>query len=215
ALASPPSGAPDPARLAHHAEAAQDSDAQLRYARLAGERASAVGAHREAAAQFQRALRVADSLPERQRADLLTLLAQEMLHVNRDGRIEDSRRALELAERFQDDETLLHTLNSVGSHELLRGIPGGKEKVLRSLDIAAELGMDEHVGRAYINLTYCLTQVREYDGFMELAARGIDFSLEHGLELWRMWIMTSLSLALLDQGDWSRAAEVADAVLHG
>ena len=76
----------------------------------------------------------------------------------------------ELASKF--GETLLHTLNSVGSHELLRGIPGGKEKVLRSLDIAAELGMDEHVGRAYINLTYCLTQVREYDGFMELAARG-------------------------------------------
>ena len=163
---------------------------------------------------IRKAVELLEALPE-SRELALAYSGLVMFHVNHDGTIEDSRRALELAERFQDDETLLHTLNSVGSHELLRGIPGGKEKVLRSLDIAAELGMDEHVGRAYINLTYCLTQVRQYDGFMELAARGIDFSLEHGLELWRMWIMTSLSLALLDQGDWSRAAEVADAVLHG
>ena len=296
ALASPPTGSPDPARLAHHAEAAQDSEAQLRFARLAGERASAVGAHREAAAQFERALRVADSLPAGQRADLLSLLAQELLVVNRadraivaqeqanelfeqagdvgasadglrrlsrlymcggrgadagkpilqaielletlpesrqlafaysglvmfhmnhdnaEGVLKAGQRALQLAERFDDEETLLHTLNSIGSTELIMGLPSGREKLLRSLDMADELGMDEHAGRAYLNLTSCLAHTRQYDGFMELAARGIDFSLEHGLELWRMWIMTSMARALLDQGDWSRAAEVADSVLHG
>ena len=296
ALASPPTGSPDPARVAHHAEAAQDPEAQLRYSRLAGERASAVGAHREAAAQFQRALRAAGSLPPQQQAGLLTLLAHELLHVNMadraivaqeqanelferagdvvgfadglrrlsrlylcggrgaeagepirecirlletlpesrelgfafsglvmfhmnhddpDGALRAGQRSLELAERFDDDETLLHTLNSIGSIELMMGLPAGREKLLRSLEMADELGMDEHVGRAYINLAYGAAITNSYDGLMELVTRGIEYCLDHGLELWRMWIMTSQAQALLDRCDWSRAADVASAVLHG
>ena len=296
ALASPPTGSADPARLAHHAEAAHDSQAQLGYARLAGERASAVGAHREAAAQLQRALRVPDSLSLPQRADLLTLLAQELLHVNRADRaivaqeeanelvaetgdllsraaglrrlsrlylcggrgadagkpiikaielletlpasrelalaysglvmfhmnhdnaagvLRAGQRSLALAERFDDNETLLHTLNSMGSIALMMGDPAGGEKLMRSLEMAHELGMDEHVGRAYINLASCMAMTHVYDRFMELVNLGIEFCLEHGLDLWRMWIMASQAQALLDQGDWSRAADVADAVLHG
>jgi predicted ATPase len=50
ALAEPPSGAPDLARLAHHAEAAGDAEAALEFAPAAAVRASSLGAHREAAA---------------------------------------------------------------------------------------------------------------------------------------------------------------------
>jgi DNA-binding CsgD family transcriptional regulator len=71
ALARPPAGAPDAARLAHHAEAAGDAEAVLRYAPAAGRHAAAVGAHREAAAQYARALRFADALPLAERAELL------------------------------------------------------------------------------------------------------------------------------------------------
>lgn len=59
------------ARIAHHAEAAGDGEAVLSYAVAAGERAAAMGAHREAAAQFARALRFADGLGHRERAELL------------------------------------------------------------------------------------------------------------------------------------------------
>jgi DNA-binding CsgD family transcriptional regulator len=62
---------PDFARLAHHAEGAADAGAVLEYARAAGAAAGAVGAHRESAAQYARALRFADALPPRERADLL------------------------------------------------------------------------------------------------------------------------------------------------
>ena len=54
ALEAKPS--PDPARLTHHAAAAGDAAAVLRLAPEAGDRASAVGAHREAAAYYKRAL---------------------------------------------------------------------------------------------------------------------------------------------------------------
>jgi len=71
ALADPPNGAADLARLAHHAASARDVESVLAYAPAAAERAEAVGAHREAAAQYARAFRFADGLPPQGRADLL------------------------------------------------------------------------------------------------------------------------------------------------
>ena len=71
ALLAPPAGTPDPARLAHHAEAAGDAAAVLEFAPAAAARADAVGAHRQAAAQYARALRFAADLPLEKRVVLL------------------------------------------------------------------------------------------------------------------------------------------------
>ena len=76
ALADPPSSAPDLARLAHHADAAGDSDAVLQFAPAAAKRAAALGAHREAVAQYTRALRCGDDLSLTERAELLELCAE-------------------------------------------------------------------------------------------------------------------------------------------
>ena len=71
ALAGRPGGGSTSRALAHHAEAAGDGEAVLRFAPAAAERAAGLGAHREAAAQFARALRFADGLEGGQRAALL------------------------------------------------------------------------------------------------------------------------------------------------
>ncbi len=76
-LADPPGGALDHARLAHHAEAAADAASVLRYAPQAGALAASAGAHREAAAQYARALRSADQRRLGLRAELLTRRAAE------------------------------------------------------------------------------------------------------------------------------------------
>ena len=67
--------APDLARLAHHAEAAGDADAVLRFAPAAAERAAAAGARREAAGLYARALRFAGALEPAGRATLLERFA--------------------------------------------------------------------------------------------------------------------------------------------
>jgi tetratricopeptide (TPR) repeat protein len=59
------------AQLAHHAEAAGDQEAVLQFAIAAAEQAAGLHAHREAAAQYARALRFADALPPVERARLL------------------------------------------------------------------------------------------------------------------------------------------------
>ena len=68
----------DPARLAHHAELAGDDDAVVRYAQAAAELAAAAGAHLQAAAQYERALRPAGGLPAPERASLHLLRAEAL-----------------------------------------------------------------------------------------------------------------------------------------
>ncbi len=78
-------GGIDPAVCAHHAELAGDPAAVLRYAPLAARRAGVLGAHREAVAQYERALRFAGGLAPRERATLLDEYTAELLVVNRQG----------------------------------------------------------------------------------------------------------------------------------
>jgi predicted ATPase/DNA-binding CsgD family transcriptional regulator len=77
ALQASPLTQNDPARLAHHAEAANDDQAVMEYAPAAARQAAAANAHREAAAQYQRALRFAAGLSPRERALLLEAAAAE------------------------------------------------------------------------------------------------------------------------------------------
>ncbi len=93
ALADTPAHA-DPARLAHHAELAGDADAALRFATEAAARATAVGAHRQAAAQYGRALRFAEPAA---RADLLQHRAAALYAADDQvGSIADLHEAIDL-----------------------------------------------------------------------------------------------------------------------
>jgi DNA-binding CsgD family transcriptional regulator/tetratricopeptide (TPR) repeat protein len=67
----------DLARLAHHAEAAQEGAAVLELAVGAAEDAAGRGAHRQAAAQLARAIRFADELAPAERAALVERRAEE------------------------------------------------------------------------------------------------------------------------------------------
>lgn len=89
ALLARTAGETDLARLAHHADAAGDADAVLRFAPEAARRAIALGAHREAAAQFARALRYEAGLPPVQRADLLRAYGEQL------GVIDDAQGAID------------------------------------------------------------------------------------------------------------------------
>jgi DNA-binding CsgD family transcriptional regulator/tetratricopeptide (TPR) repeat protein len=76
-------GVEDDARLAFHADGAGDRRAVLQFAPSAGARASALGAHREAAAQYERALRHAGGSEPAVLADLNDRLARESSLIDR------------------------------------------------------------------------------------------------------------------------------------
>ncbi|HEY2602093.1 MAG TPA: AAA family ATPase [Thermoleophilaceae bacterium] len=295
ALATALHGQADPARMAHHAEAAGDAAAVLRYAPVAGERAARLGAHREAAAQYARALRCAAALPGEERAELLERRAYEcyltdaiddaasarhealaiyrergdrlragdthrwlsrlawfngdnavaeaeaakavelleglppgpelamaysnmsqlrMLASDPPATLEWGRRAIELAEELGQTEILVHALNNVGTAERNGGaLDEGLEKLERSLRLALDAGLDEHVARAYTNLSCTSLEAHEYalaDGYLDA---GIDYCRERDLDSWRMYMIGWTARSQLEQGRWEQAGSAATAVL--
>src|SRR5438034_6461620 len=95
-------GSHDHRWLAHHAAGCGDGAAVLRHAPLAAARAARLGAHREAAEEFQLALRYHDP-PDRQRATLLEQLSYECYLTDQLERARASRlAALEIREQEND-----------------------------------------------------------------------------------------------------------------
>ena len=286
ALAAPPVGVPDLARLSHHAEAARDAEAVLRFAPGAAERAASLGAHREAAAQYARVLRFGDRLEPEERAEFLSLRSAECYLTDENdeaieaergalqcyrelgdrrregdslrslsqilwcpGRIAESQRAgeeavavlerlppglelamayrnlaslvgdlalsrqaLELAERVDDTEIAVDALASLGFAESLRGMSEGVEKLTRALELAGRAGLPEQVGHTYelLSLTFVLS--RSHASANEYLDAGIRYCSEHGLELYRLYLLAYRARSELDQGRWSDAAATAAVV---
>ena len=103
ALCGRSGGVADLARAAHHAEAAGDVEAVLRFASAAAAEAASMGAHREAAAQYGRALRFGDGLALVRRAELCELRSRECyLTDHSDEAIEAIERALSLRRMLGD-----------------------------------------------------------------------------------------------------------------
>ncbi len=74
----------DAARVAHHAAAAGEVELTRTYAVQAAERATTLGAYREAMAHYDQALRVADGLGDVELADLLRAFSQSASMVGRE-----------------------------------------------------------------------------------------------------------------------------------
>jgi DNA-binding CsgD family transcriptional regulator len=285
---------PSLARLVHHAAAAEDAALVLRFAPEAACQASARGAHREAAAHYQTALRYAGALDPARRVALLDGLANERFLTGRVeeaiapyeaalalwraldltekvghtlrrlsrlhwflGRNADAERyameavetletlppgrelamaygslahlgtraadsadtllwggrAIALAERLGDYETLSYALNSVGQVEMARGVAEGRAKLDRSLAIALEHGYEEHAARAYANLAIFNVVCREYAEAERSLQDGIVYCAEHDLGPQSHFMRWVQARSRLDQGDWGAAGEGAAAVL--
>src|SRR3954453_12807650 len=103
ALSAEQAGRNDPARLAHHAEAAGIPALVLLHAPAAAERASSAGAHHEAAAHYGQGRQSPDELPKDQLARLLELASYESYLLDRyDDSIEALERAAVLRRELDD-----------------------------------------------------------------------------------------------------------------
>jgi DNA-binding CsgD family transcriptional regulator len=124
------------------------------------------------------------------------------------------RRALALATELDDTEALIHTLNTLGTVDLLAGNAEGRAGIERSLELALEASLDEHVGRAFVNLGWAANRSRSYAGVDTRLQAGIDYCSERGLVLWRYYLLAYKSRVALDQGRWSEAIELTQQVLR-
>jgi len=282
------------ARLAHHAEGAGDADAVLRFAVGAATQASAMGAHREAAEQYARALRFAQALTQPERADMLERYAAEcymtdmraegidalaeVVEIRRatgerrrvaealllrarplscagrgaeaneaveqaaaileslgdeaslaqvyseqsatamyDERLADAvalgERAIEIAERTGDQETLIRALNNAGAAELLRGDDRGVELLERSLTLALEDERPADAGRAYINIASALGYRHDWRRAGPYLDAGIAYCSGTGLEAWENCLLGMYAEVHLAAGRFDAAVQSATDVL--
>lgn len=155
ALAEPRSGTPDLERLAHHADAAGDAEAVLRFAPAAAARAASLGAHREAAAQYERALRFATGLAPKELAELLKRWSRECYLTDQaDNAIDALRRAVdcyaELGDRVREGETLASLSDILWCPG--RG-PEARQTGLEAVALLEQLPPGRELALAYSNLT--------------------------------------------------------------
>jgi len=180
ALASSSRRAPDVARLAHHAEAADDDEAVLRFAPEAAVRAAAVGAHREAAGQYARALRFAGGLPLDERSRLLGRHAHECTLIGEwTDAIAVHREALECHRRLRDARA---EGNSLRQLSWLLWAAGRTHEAEASARQAVDVLERQAPGRDLI-LAYCTRSdlcryVRDFERALEWGRRALELSHE-------------------------------------
>lgn len=151
ALKAPAAGEPDPSRLAHHAEEAGDGAEVLAHAPNAARRAASSGAHREAAAQWERALRHAEALTHEERAHMLGAFA---LEAQVTGRYEDAiaarLRAIELYRELGDGEREGEMLwRSTIPYTALGRVQETEEASRAAIEVLEPLGPGIELANAY------------------------------------------------------------------
>jgi DNA-binding CsgD family transcriptional regulator/tetratricopeptide (TPR) repeat protein len=192
------SGCDDDARLAFHAEGAGRADLALLYASRAGRRASELWAHREAAAQYQRALRSASESDVRTRAERSDALAHELALLDRWEESAEMRiAAFELWREAGDPGRQSRSTRefSKAMWRLCRG-PEWLEAGEGALALAEPLGPSPELARAYegMGMVRQAREMAEQFGLSDVLSDALD------TEAWQIRGMG---------GDWTLPMQIA------
>ena len=193
---------PDSARLADHAEAASDQEGVLRWAPEAAERAARGGSHREAAAQFARALRFRDGLPVNRRAELLQRRVDECWMTDQfDAAIDAQQEALECWRRLGDRlgegdalRTLSRLLFFVGRVEEGEALASEAVELLERLPPGHELAM------AYGNVSQRGMAMQDLDRAVAWGTRALELARSSDDEEALVYALTNIGTAEFQTG---------------
>lgn len=182
ALMSPPDGVPDLARLAHHAESAGDPESVLRYAPAAADRAAAHGAHREAAAQLDRAIRSSAGSPPEERAALFEKRAHQCLIIDRyDEAVEAYRQALELHHALADPKGEAKALHGLAITLWASGRTKEAEAAaIRAVEMLEPFPLSPELAEAYSFLGNIYMNLEDRERAISWSARGIELAEKVG-----------------------------------
>ena len=213
------SGCDDHARLAFHAEGAGKTDLVLMYGSRAGRRASELWAHREAAAQYERALRSATETDIRTRAELSDALAHEMALLDRwEESAEMRTAALELWRQARDPGRQSQSMRefSKAMWRLCRG-PESVQAAEAALALAEPLGPSPELASAYESLAYRRMRIGRHSEAIALARQARKIAKQFGLSNAMSDALTAEAYVVrFAGGNWTVPMQAAlDAALSG
>ncbi len=207
-------GEKDYAALAHHAHAAGDAAALLRWAPVAAERAARAGAHREAAAHYRRALEFAGELALEQRAELLERHVDECWLTDQfDSAIEAQEQALacrrELGDVLAEGDalrTLSRLLFFVGR------VDEGEARALQAVELLERAAPGHELAMAYANLSQRRMVVWELQSAVEWGQRAIEVAERIGDAEALVYALTNIGAAELQAGSEEGHAQLVRAL---
>ena len=193
----------NPARLMHHAAAAQDAAAVIEFALPAAREAARLGAHREAAAHLATALRYGDSLGAQEQALLLEEHAQESSLANQtEQAISSATAALATWQRVGNVHAQSRLLNMLSQE--WRTV-GDKERadasVARSIALLEPLPASAELAMAY-NWRALLAVHRGWDReALEFGKRALELARDMRDTAAEAHALCNIGAALLGTGD--------------
>jgi ATP/maltotriose-dependent transcriptional regulator MalT len=117
-------------------------------------------------------------------------------------------RAIELAERLGDVETLAHALCNIGATEMsYQHIDAGEAKLERSLQLSLAHGLHNHAGRTYFNLAGAMMIERDYAACLRCLSEGIAYCDQNDIDYWRLGLLGLRARVYLDRGQWLEAEQ--------
>ena len=111
-------------------------------------------------------------------------------------------RALELAEKLGDTETMIHALDTIGVWGITIGEAEGRAQMERSLQLALEHGIQFQVARAFTNLANELEMRLELPAALHYANAGLEYCIQNDLDQWRLELLHIRAEIRFHQGDW-------------
>jgi predicted ATPase/DNA-binding CsgD family transcriptional regulator len=188
--------------LAHHAAGCGDRAAVTRYAPLAATRAARLGAHREAAEQFQLALRYHET-PDRQRAGLLEQLSYECYLTDQLTRARDSLlEALAIHEQHGDVRVVGTAQRRLSRLSWVLGQNADSERYAAAAVSTLEpLGPGPELAMAYSNLAQLRMLAGDVGATVRLGRQAIEMAREFGDRETEMHALNNVGTALWVGGD--------------
>jgi len=198
----------DPGRLAHHARAAGDDDAVLRYGRIAGTAAARNGAHREAVAHLRAAAAVAERLAEVERAELLESYAAEALMAGQpEEGLVAALTALALREELDAPDKISADLRLISRLAWWTGDAArSREAATRAVAVLESGPPDRQLALAYGNLAHRYVHTYELDEAVAWGERAQALAEQLGDNATAIHAATIVNAARLAQ-DRAAAAE--------
>jgi DNA-binding CsgD family transcriptional regulator len=125
-----------------------------------------------------------------------------------------AQRAIALAERWTEKETLCDALGALGISRLIGGDPSGWADLERALRLSLDGNLQEQVASSYNDLAAMAVSCRHYDKAAHWLNEGMLYCEKHDMASLRLYMLAYRARNSFEQGDWQSASEDAEAVLR-
>ena len=139
----------------------------------------------------------------------------EMLAYRWTTTMEWAAKAIDVARRVGDRETLAQALTNIGSVRFGTGDESGRADLEQAVQVALGEGLHDHAARALMFLARIPMEYRDYRQAKESLDRALGFARAHDLVGHVQYLTATRAWWRLDRGDWTGAERDARQALSG